>query len=112
MYGGQQNDQLIGGEGNDTLSGDLGEDILIGQAGADVFQLRPSAGLDVIADFIAGEDSLELVGFSGEVTFADLVFSPIAGNTQLAIQGETIAIFNGVVSLTDQDVLGLSIVTP
>jgi len=108
LYGGNQNDQLIGGEGNDTLCGDLGEDILIGQAGADVFQLRPSSGVDIIADFITGEDALELVGFAAEITFADLVFSPFNGNTQLTINGEMVAIFNGAVSPTIEDIRGLS----
>jgi Ca2+-binding RTX toxin-like protein len=112
IYGGNQNDQLIGGAGNDTLSGDLGDDILIGQAGADVFQLRPSSGLDIIADFVAGEDSLELVGFAAEVTFADLVFSPLNGNTQLAINAEVVAIFNGAVSPTIESVQGLLIAEP
>jgi hypothetical protein len=46
------------------------------------------------------------------VTFADLVFSPLNGNTQLAINAEVVAIFNGAVSPTIESIRGLSIAEP
>lgn len=55
LYGGQGADTLSGGDGNDIVSGDLGDDLLIGGAGADRFVLRSGDGLNVIADFNAGE---------------------------------------------------------
>ena len=53
------NDYLLGGGGADTLDGGAGDDFLIGGAGADDFVF--TGGLDVITDFEAGIDSIELV---------------------------------------------------
>ncbi|KPQ36187.1 MAG: putative Ca2+-binding protein [Phormidium sp. OSCR] len=109
IHGGQDDDVLIGGEGNDTLSGDLGNDVLIGGPGADVFQLRLADSFDIIVDFVAGEDKVQLVGFATELTFEDLSFSPAGENTQLTIDDQAVAIFNGVVNFTPDDILGLAV---
>lgn len=83
LRGGQGNDRLVGSNGSDVLMGDLGEDTLvggfdadtlIGGAGADVFHITPSPSdrplqldtiglpvdIDTIADFIPGEDKIEI----------------------------------------------------
>lgn len=109
IHGGQDDDVLIGGEGNDTLSGDLGNDVLIGGLGADVFQLRLADSFDIIVDFVAGEDKLKLLGLATELTFEDLSFSPVGENTQLTIDDQAVAVFNGVVNFTPDDVLGLAV---
>ena len=69
MYGGAGNDQLSGGRGRDTLDGGAGNDILdggkgddtlTGGAGGDLFRYTTGGGDDVITDFDASEDVLDL----------------------------------------------------
>ncbi|MBO9434113.1 hypothetical protein J7394_07855 [Ruegeria sp. R13_0] len=52
------NDTLIGGAGNDTLIGEAGDDTLQGNAGEDLFIV--GRGNDIIRDFEAGIDDIEL----------------------------------------------------
>ena len=66
LFGGQDNDTLNGGAGNDILSGDKGQDILSGGVGSDTFIVSLSSStndanqVDVITDFIVGEDFIGL----------------------------------------------------
>jgi Ca2+-binding RTX toxin-like protein len=59
------NDALQGGAGNDVLWGMGGNDILTGGADADIFLFGPREGQDVITDFVAGEDKINLSMFFG-----------------------------------------------
>ncbi|WP_425041405.1 calcium-binding protein [Primorskyibacter sp. S187A] len=69
------NDSLSGGSDNDTLDGGTGTDTLSGGTGADVFVFdsasdSPSNSTrDTITDFTAGEDVIDLSGFSGTLSF-------------------------------------------
>ena len=56
-------DTLLGGAGDDTLNGRGGNDILFGEGGADTFVFEAGTGGDVIGDFQAGTDKLNLVGY-------------------------------------------------
>jgi Ca2+-binding RTX toxin-like protein len=57
------NDTLIGGAGNDRLLGGVGNDTLTGGSGNDGFRLNaPGAGIDTIADFVAINDTISLLG--------------------------------------------------
>ena len=59
LYGYAGADQLQGGNGDDVLIGGAGADTLNGGAGADRFHFeRPTDGMDVISDFVAGTDHL------------------------------------------------------
>ena len=52
--------------GDDTLSGGAGDDRLAGGGpGADVFIFAPAGGYDVVTDFRAGEDKIDLSAFAG-----------------------------------------------
>lgn len=73
LYGNQGNDILLGGIGNDTLDGGAGIDRLTGSAGADIFKfsnvsdsvrtgLTSSVKMDVITDFVRGEDKIDVSG--------------------------------------------------
>lgn len=70
LHGGAGNDILRGGDGDDRLFGDDGNDLLIGGpgtntltggAGADLFQLS-KIGMQLITDFVRGEDKILLQG--------------------------------------------------
>lgn len=64
LEGRNGNDLLKGAGGNDTLHGDLGNDVLNGGPGADSFvfdtALSGTANVDMIQDFVHGEDTIVL----------------------------------------------------
>jgi Ca2+-binding RTX toxin-like protein len=67
MFGGSGNDTLLGGSGNDALNGELGKDLLKGGSDADTFRFADishsgvgAANRDVIADFVHGQDKIDL----------------------------------------------------
>lgn len=71
VLGGALNDLLTGGTGDNDLRGNAGDDILVdgagadrltGGAGRDLFVLQADDARDVIVDFQAGQDRLDLTG--------------------------------------------------
>lgn len=73
LFGQDGKDTLLGGVGNDTLFGGSGKDILTGDAGADVFGfLKGEKGMDVVTDFQAGVDTIDLSDF--HTSFSKLKF--------------------------------------
>jgi len=69
LIGGEGNDRLDGGAGRDTLIGGPGDDWLTGGHGRDTFVFAPQAldnpnpGNDVVTDFHAGRDVIDLTAF-------------------------------------------------
>jgi ELWxxDGT repeat protein len=64
IYGNEDNDLIYGGSGNDTLNGGAGNDILYGDGGADTFVLRKGEGSDIIRNYKAGTDKIDLGGLA------------------------------------------------
>jgi Ca2+-binding RTX toxin-like protein len=63
LNGNAGNDTLVGGAGNDTLVGGAGNDSLIGGAGNDLFPFSVrNFGADTIADFVHGQDKIDVSG--------------------------------------------------
>lgn len=62
LFGNRGNDSLLGGAGKDVLDGGLGNDELSGGLGADTFVFGKKEGNDVIRDFEAGHDLIQLKG--------------------------------------------------
>ncbi len=60
LIGGTDNDTLTGGAGNDLLLGGAGNDSMAGGGGNDTFVYRNGEGADVVADYTAGQDSLQI----------------------------------------------------
>lgn len=83
LDGGTGDDQLDGGAGDDTLYGGLGYDHLTGGTGKDVFSFRQAnpGNLQVIMDFVKGEDRIDFTAIDGNAA--------LAGDQQLAMS------FNG-----------------
>ncbi|WP_299936639.1 calcium-binding protein [uncultured Pelagimonas sp.] len=87
LFGGSGNDRIFGGRGNDTLTGGLGQDWLVGGQGADVFvftavdQSPHGADRDIIVDFTAGVDLIDLSGIAPSLTFVSS-FSGVAGEVR------------------------------
>ena len=86
IVGGKGADVLDGGAANDTIDGGKGNDTLTGGDDEDIFVA--SAGSDVIADYVSGEDKIDLDGAS--VTG----FSVSKGNTVLKIGKNSITLKN------------------
>lgn len=86
ISGGAGRDRLRGGGGADVINGGAGRDTMVGGAGADVFvfgsaaDIGIGAGRDRIADFVSGEDQIDLRGMG-------LIFSPtgFAGGGQRSV---------------------------
>jgi Ca2+-binding RTX toxin-like protein len=71
LYGGAGNDRISGGAGRDVINGGAGDDVIAGSSGDDVlrgglgrdiFLFQGADGIDVIADFVPGEDQLRFSG--------------------------------------------------
>jgi Ca2+-binding RTX toxin-like protein len=77
LVGGSGADTLSGGGGNDTLLGGVGRDSLLGGSGSDRFEWNAIAetGLeatsrDLVADFVSGQDRLDLSGIDANAALA------------------------------------------
>lgn len=103
IAGGNGPDLLIGGNGADSLAGDNGDDTLIGGPGGDsltggngpdqFFYGAPEQGLDLITDFVSGEDSVLLLSqtFGGLTAVDGSNFATVVGvhdNTALFAGGD------------------------
>ncbi|APX10300.1 fasciclin domain-containing protein [Tateyamaria omphalii] len=75
LLGGRNHDTLDGGDGDDRLFGGRANDVLTGGEGEDVFVFGRRDGDDLITDFTAGEDAIQLRGFFGSRDVMDLVSS-------------------------------------
>ena len=57
---------------DDTLTGGTGNDTLTGGVGNDSFRFGLAGGMDVVTDFTAGEDLVDLSEITGITSFSDL----------------------------------------
>ena len=95
IRGNAGNDKLYGEDGNDTLNGGAGNDTLTGGDGADVFIY--TGGSDVIADYTAGEDIIQLGDSvtiqSWQVSGSNVIFTTTNGTVNVKKgKGQKIAI--------------------
>ena len=73
LFGGSGADTLVGGSGADVISGGNGNDTLTGGSGDDIFRFNVDSGSDLISDFHAGDDEIDVIDFSAlGITFSDL----------------------------------------
>ena len=63
LSGGAGADSLLGNAGDDALRGGADADIFAGGAGADTYLFAAGDGHDIVNDWVAGEDSIEVTGF-------------------------------------------------
>jgi hypothetical protein len=93
IFGGSGRDRLLGGDGADTIHGGTGRDTMFGGSGADVFvfaravDIGIGAARDRIAEFVTGEDQIDLRGMGlilSSAAFAgggqaSVIFDPARG---------------------------------
>ena len=87
---------LLGGAGNDTLNGGAGNDVLFGEAGADTFVFTQGTGGDVIGDFVAGTDRIDLSAYG--LTWQTVINSmhENGGTTAIDLGNGDFIVLNGV----------------
>jgi len=71
VLGGAGDDRMRGNRGDDLMDGGIGDDRMCGDAGRDTFVFALGYGRDLVMDFTAGEDVLDLSG-TGLSNLADL----------------------------------------
>ncbi len=86
---------VTGGPEQDTITGTAANETLTGGAGADTFRLLPGMGTDVIADFVPGEDRLDLSGLSA-AQLATLTMSQRGADRVITLAGDTVLTVAGV----------------
>ncbi len=88
LEGGAGNDRLDGGWCRDTLDGGEGDDMLTGGRGDDTFVFAENSGADIVTDFDAGSDVIDLsaLGF-GDFDDVLAALEEIDGGTVLALDG-------------------------
>jgi Ca2+-binding RTX toxin-like protein len=107
LSGLEGNDVLRGNAGNDTLIGGQGNDALYGGTGSDTFVFAPESGLDIIYDFNAAEDKLDLRGYSIDTSTE---FALVAANSGANVLvnfggGNTVTILNTQLNQINDDVI-------
>lgn len=93
LTGDDGRNDIDGGAGADLIQGAGGNDRLSGGDGADIFAFAPSAGHDLIRDFVQGEDIIRVENLTGVASFDDLVISTLDnGNAYITDATETFSI--------------------
>ena len=97
ITGSDASNWLLGGAGDDILNGRGGNDVLFGEAGADVFVFAQGTGGDVIGDFTAGTDRIDLSAF-GFTSFAQVeaALGENGGTSFLTLGNGDMIVLNGV----------------
>lgn len=90
ILGGSGDDTFTGGTGDDVIDGGAGNDILIGNGGADAFVFDADSGDDVIVDFEAGVDTIDITAWWA--TQRDIDLSVVDGDTILGFNGQSITL--------------------
>ncbi|WP_299938917.1 hypothetical protein [uncultured Pelagimonas sp.] len=99
LLGGADADRLIGGTGSDTLTGESGADTFVFAAELDS---PHGSGRDVITDFEAGTDVIDLSGFSGTLSFVasytgtagEVRYNDAVGRLYVDIDGDSASDFS------------------
>ena len=85
---------LAGGDGADVLIDAAGQDTLSGGAGADVFILSPDEADDLIRDFNAAEDQLDLGGYDMVHDISALGYRMLSNGAEVTVAGDTLTILS------------------
>lgn len=86
ITGSAYNDTINGDANANRINGGMGTDALFGDGGADIFVFRQLSGADTITSFdgVAG-DTIELSGFAGRTTFAQVFANSVQNGSHTVI---------------------------
>ena len=108
IAGGADFDEIYGQDGDDTILGGtnftfdklIGGDVLFGEAGNDIFVFTAGTGGDVIGDFTAGQDKIDLSAFGLSFVQAQANFSQVGGDGAINLGNGDFIVLNGVTMST------------
>ncbi|MEL6318611.1 MAG: Ig-like domain-containing protein, partial [Pseudomonadota bacterium] len=105
LLGGSGDDILRGGSEGDRLDGGSGDDEMTGGGGVDVFVFRAGSGADLVTDYTAGVDLLEVGDYFASKAAALAAVSQSGADAVLTLDGTHQATLAGVqaASLTEDD---------
>ncbi|MFK7751336.1 MAG: hypothetical protein AB8B51_02190 [Sedimentitalea sp.] len=106
LVGGDGDDRLIGGNGRDTLTDGSGFDFLRGGRGDDTFVFDLDGSLDVVLDFQAGRDVMDISAWSADPLDFDLSFGA-DGAATVVVGAETLRILSSDGSALSAVTLGV-----
>lgn len=93
VVGNGGNDALLGGEGADRLKGGAGDDVLTGGMGADTFVIGAGDGADIVTDFEAGLDRINLRAFGfAEFAAVQAAATDTADGLLVALAGGSVTV--------------------
>ena len=95
LDGGANSDAISGGDGADLIIGGYGNDTLTGGEGGDTFVFGDFSGRDVITDWEAGVDVIEIAGLTWNF-----------GNLHIRQNGDDAEIFYGFATIVLEDTDG------
>ncbi|WP_306114059.1 MULTISPECIES: fasciclin domain-containing protein [unclassified Roseovarius] len=72
LLGEDGHDKIFGGRGRDEINGGAGNDLMIGGGGRDTFVFENGSDHDKILGFRDGRDKIDLSGYDGIESFADI----------------------------------------
>ena len=86
LFGHEGQDNLMGSDQQDILVGGAGNDFLSGGAGSDIYVITAGSETDVIDNYDADADSIDIARFEN-VSYEDLWFSRTANDLQINVVG-------------------------
>lgn len=102
LFGDAGSDKLFGGFGADTLTGGAGDDVLYGGRGADVFVMTDDGARDLLPDFRANIDKID-VRELGITSFDDISVSYSKGRIVVDLGEVRFTIFGNQRNMPDAD---------
>jgi Ca2+-binding RTX toxin-like protein len=96
LTGSASGNWLLGGAGADIIAGMAGNDVLFGEGGADTFVFGAGSGQDVIGDFAAGSDKLDLSALFASFAEVQVNFVQNGANGAINLGGGNFVVLNGV----------------
>ena len=95
---------ITGNKGNNILAGLGGIDYLTGGRGADIFVMATGWGIDLITDFVDGVDKIDVSGWTGISSFADLsgFMSQSESEVMIEVGDDRLHIFDAVLADFDK----------
>lgn len=102
LTGGGRNDELYGGGGNDRLVGGKDDDVMHGGSGRDTFVFERGDGHDVVADFVRGDDKIDLSDY-GFGSMADVKIEQNGSDAVVVLGGGNASVTLAGTSRADLD---------
>ncbi len=106
LFGDADDDLIFGQDGRDMITGGAGNDRLFGGADADIFIFANNSGADLIRDFEAAIDIIDLTEVSAITSYNDLTanhLSDTAGGARITFGADSILLTDVAVSALGED---------